>query len=117
MNGKRLGIGIIGSGFNARFHMQAFRAVRDADVLGVWSPNRKNAESAATFARDLDVGKCKPYRSISEMVELVTPTRLASSRWLRPLLLRTACSLTPISKALALPSVAGYLTPHPGPVN
>jgi predicted dehydrogenase len=69
MNGKKLGIGFVGSGFNARFHMQAFRAVRDADVLGVWSPNRKRAESAATYARDLDVGKCKPYRSISEMVD------------------------------------------------
>ena len=36
---RRLGVGFIGSGFNARFHMQAFRGVRDADVLGVWSPN------------------------------------------------------------------------------
>ena len=68
MNGKRLGIGVIGSGFNARFHLQAFRAVRDADILGIWSPNRKNAESAATFAREIDVGRAKPYRSISEMV-------------------------------------------------
>ena len=69
MNGKRLGIGIVGSGFNARFHLQAFRAVRDADVVGIWSPNRKNAESAAAYARDLDVGKARPFRSISEMVD------------------------------------------------
>src|SRR5438445_10543 len=41
---KRLGVGFIGSGFNARFHLQAFQAVRDADVLGVWSPNRQHAE-------------------------------------------------------------------------
>jgi predicted dehydrogenase len=68
MNGKRLGVGFVGSGFNARFHMQAFRAVRDADVFGVWSPNRKNAESAATLARELDIGKAKAYRSITEMV-------------------------------------------------
>ena len=40
---RRLGVGFIGSGFNARFHMQGFRSVRDADVLGVWSPNKKNA--------------------------------------------------------------------------
>ena len=33
-DGRRLGIGIIGSGFNARFHLQAFTAVRDADILG-----------------------------------------------------------------------------------
>ncbi len=65
---KRLGVGFIGSGFNARFHMQAFRGVRDADVLGVWSPNQKNAASAAELARDLDVGAAKPYASIAEMV-------------------------------------------------
>ncbi len=64
----RLGVGFIGSGFNARFHMQGFRAVRDADVLGVWSPNTKNAASAAALARTLDVGDAKTYRSISDMV-------------------------------------------------
>ena len=31
MASKRLGVGFIGSGFNTRFHMQAFTAVRDAD--------------------------------------------------------------------------------------
>src|SRR5256885_13650682 len=69
MNDKRLGVGFVGSGFNARFHMQGFRAVRDADVLGVWSPNRKNAESAAHLARTLEIGSAKAYRTISEMVD------------------------------------------------
>ena len=59
--GRRLGIGFIGSGFNARFHMQAFRAVRDADVLGVWSPTARNAAAAAELARRLDVGDARPY--------------------------------------------------------
>ncbi|PHX64872.1 MAG: dehydrogenase [Gemmatimonadetes bacterium] len=68
MSSPRLGIGFIGSGFNARFHMQGFRHVRDADVLGVWSPNAKNAASAAAYARELDLGDCKSYRSITEMV-------------------------------------------------
>ncbi len=68
MSGQRLGIGFIGSGFNARFHMQAFRCVRDADVLGVWSPNQKNAAAAARYARELDVGEAKAYRSITAMV-------------------------------------------------
>jgi predicted dehydrogenase len=65
---RRLGVGFIGSGFNARFHMQAFRGVREADVLGVWSPNKKNAASAAQLARDLDVGQAQPYSSIGAMV-------------------------------------------------
>jgi predicted dehydrogenase len=68
MSSPRLGIGFIGSGFNARFHMQGFRHVRDADVLGVWSPNAKNAASAAAYARELDLGDCKAYGSITEMV-------------------------------------------------
>jgi predicted dehydrogenase len=68
MSGQRLGIGFIGSGFNARFHMQAFRCVRDADVLGVWSPNQKNAAAAARYARELDVGEAKGYKSITAMV-------------------------------------------------
>jgi predicted dehydrogenase len=63
-----LGIGFVGSGFNARFHIQAFTGVRDADVRGVWSPNPKNAKSTAAFARDAGVGEARPYRSITEMV-------------------------------------------------
>jgi predicted dehydrogenase len=66
--GKRLGVGFVGSGFNTRFHIQAFRAIRDADVRGVWSPNRERSESAAALARELDVGACKAYGSITEMV-------------------------------------------------
>lgn len=68
MSSRRLGIGFIGSGFNARFHIQAFQAIRDADVLGVWSPNAKNARSAAKLARTLDVGQAKAYKSIAAMV-------------------------------------------------
>ncbi len=64
----RLGIGIIGSGFNARFHLQAFVGVRDADVIGLWSPNQTNAAAAAEVARRLEVGPARVYRSIAEMV-------------------------------------------------
>ncbi len=66
--GKRLGVGFVGSGFNARFHLLAFQSVRDADVLGVWSPNHKHAQDMASVARKLDVGEAKPYRSLAEMV-------------------------------------------------
>jgi predicted dehydrogenase len=65
----RLGVGMVGSGFNARFHILAFQAVRDADIRGVYSPTRSNAESAAAYARSLDVGSTKAYTSITEMVE------------------------------------------------
>lgn len=66
---QRLGVGFIGSGFIARFHFQSWQAVREADVLGVWSPNSDHAESAAALVRDLRVGEAKAYGSITEMVE------------------------------------------------
>ncbi|MEY4167074.1 MAG: hypothetical protein RIR52_898 [Acidobacteriota bacterium] len=65
---KRLGVGFIGSGFMTRFHIRSFVAVRDADILGVWSPNRKNADEAAGLARSLGVGDCRSYSTIGEMV-------------------------------------------------
>ena len=68
MSGERLGVGIVGSGFIARFHLQAFAAVRDADVRGVWSPTAAHAEAAAAHARRLDVGEARAYASIADMV-------------------------------------------------
>src|SRR5688572_13881213 len=68
MTSKRLGVGFVGSGFNAKFHMLGWIGVRDGDVLGVWSPNRSNAEAAAAYARKLDVGNAKAYATITDMV-------------------------------------------------
>jgi predicted dehydrogenase len=69
MSSPRLNVAFIGSGFNTQFHLRAWRGVRDADVVGIWSPNEKNVTNAVKLARSLDVGPdCKPYRSISEMV-------------------------------------------------
>ena len=67
-NTKKLGVGFIGSGFITRFHIESFIAVRDADVLGVWSPNQTHAEEAAALARRLRVGEARAFSSIEEMV-------------------------------------------------
>lgn len=64
----RLGVGFIGSGFITRFHIRSWEAVRDADVRGVYSPTRANAEDAAALARALRVGDAKAFGSIEEMV-------------------------------------------------
>ncbi len=66
--GKRLGIGFIGSGFITKFHIKSFVAVRDADINGVWSPNKKHAEETAALARSLRVGNAQAFRTIEEMV-------------------------------------------------
>jgi len=68
MGKDRLGIGIIGSGFNARFHLKAFVGVRDADIRGIWSPNANNSADAANLAHSLEVGEPKLYASIGDMV-------------------------------------------------
>lgn len=67
MANKRLGIGFIGSGFIAKFHVQSFVAVRDADILGVWSPHRERAQEAADLAHSLRLGNCRAFDSIEEM--------------------------------------------------
>ena len=68
MGKQRLGVGFIGSGFNARFHIRGWVGVRDADVRGVWSTNRGRAEEAAALARSLRVGEARAFASIEEMV-------------------------------------------------
>ena len=42
--------------------------MRDADVLGVFSPNKQHAEDAAALARRRDVGNAKAYDSIAAMI-------------------------------------------------
>jgi predicted dehydrogenase len=66
---RRLGVGFIGSGFITRFHIRSWQAVRDADVRGVWSPNRARAEEAAALARELRVGDATAFESIEAMVQ------------------------------------------------
>ena len=64
----RLGVGFIGSGFMTRFHIRSWEAVRDADIRGIYSPTRANAEDAAALARSLRVGDAKAFDSIEAMV-------------------------------------------------
>jgi predicted dehydrogenase len=51
-----------------RFHIKSWEAVRDADIRGIYSPTRANAEEAAQLARSLRVGEARAYGSIEEMV-------------------------------------------------
>lgn len=68
MAGGRLGVGFIGSGFNAQFHARGWVGVRDADILGFWSPNEEHRAGAAALARELEVGDARPFASIGDMV-------------------------------------------------
>jgi predicted dehydrogenase len=66
---RRLGVGFIGAGFNSLFHIKSWVGVRNADVLGVTSRTFEKAEKAAKLARELGVGECKAYKSVSDMVK------------------------------------------------
>jgi predicted dehydrogenase len=68
MTSKRLGVGIVGAGFNGRFHVRAWTGVRDADILAVYDPDRAAAEEAAALARRLGVGAARVAGSIADMV-------------------------------------------------
>ena len=52
---ERLGIGIVGGGFVAGFHIRSFEAVRNADIRGVVSRTRDTATNAAALVKDLGV--------------------------------------------------------------
>jgi predicted dehydrogenase len=72
MNGNapiaNLRIGMIGSGFIARFHLQALQSVRHVTVTGVYSPTAANRESLAAFANALELGPCRAFASLEAML-------------------------------------------------
>jgi len=65
---KRLGVGIIGGGFVAKFHIRSWVGVRDADILGIVDLNEETARAALALIKKLNVGEAKAYKSITEMV-------------------------------------------------
>ena len=67
MTNKRLGVGIIGGGFIANFHIKSWVGVRDADILGVMDIDQDRAAATASLARKLHVGEADPYKSVTAM--------------------------------------------------
>lgn len=63
-----LRVGFIGSGFIAHFHLQAMLGVRNVQVSGVWSPTPAHREACAAAANDKDLGPCRAFDSIEDMV-------------------------------------------------
>jgi len=68
MKKKNLGIGFVGGGFIARFHIRSWPGVRGADILGVFDPDSQRAKEACSLARSLDVGEARPFASVTAMV-------------------------------------------------
>lgn len=65
---ERLGVGLVGSGFMTRFHIQSFVGVRDADITAICSRNERTAAEAAALCRELGVGEPKVYTDLRAFV-------------------------------------------------
>jgi predicted dehydrogenase len=65
---RRLGVGVIGAGFNGRFHIRAWTGVRDADIVAVLDRTEAKAAEAAALARRLGVGEPRVFTSVAAMV-------------------------------------------------
>src|SRR5471032_3054488 len=64
---ERLRIGMIGSGFIARFHLRALLAVRHVSVSAVYSPTRANREALAREANAMELGPCRAFDSLEAL--------------------------------------------------
>ena len=63
-----LRIGLIGSGFIAKFHLQALLSVRHATVAGVYSPTAAHRKALAAEANALELGPCRAFLSLEAML-------------------------------------------------
>lgn len=69
MSADNLGVGIVGAGFIARFHVRSWQSIRDSDIVGVASRTLDNAEKLARFAEEIGVGRdVSAYADIAALV-------------------------------------------------
>lgn len=68
MTNARLGVGFVGSGFVAGFHVRGWPAIRDADITGVYSRNPATARELADTCRRLEVGDPGTFDDLRAMV-------------------------------------------------
>ena len=69
MKKERLGVGFVGAGFIARFHIQSWIGVRDADITAICDCSSTSALEAQKLCEKLNVGKPRVYTEISKMVQ------------------------------------------------
>jgi predicted dehydrogenase len=63
-----LGIGFIGAGFSARFHLRGLVGVRGAEVVAVYSRTEKGAKEFSALSEELGLGRPRVYRDLHEML-------------------------------------------------
>ena len=66
---KTLRIGMIGAGFIARFHLEAFVGVRNCAITGVYSPTKESRTALAARANELGLGPCTAHGSLDKLIK------------------------------------------------
>jgi len=64
----KLGVGFIGSGFAARFHILGWVGVRNAEITAIYNIRERSARELASLAEQLGVGKPKVYTDLHAML-------------------------------------------------
>ncbi|MFD2261991.1 Gfo/Idh/MocA family protein [Lacibacterium aquatile] len=65
---QTLRIGLVGSGFIARFHLTSMVGVRNVEVAGIYSRSADKRESCAAYANELGLGPAKAFDSLEAML-------------------------------------------------
>jgi ornithine cyclodeaminase/alanine dehydrogenase-like protein (mu-crystallin family) len=78
-------LAILGSGVQARSHVEALRLVRQFGEIRVWSPNKPHAEQ---FAKEIDAKVMSPEAAVRDADVIVTATSskmsILQGKWLKP---------------------------------
>jgi predicted dehydrogenase len=65
---KKLGIGFIGSGFVANFHVKGWTGIRNSEITAIYNYRAASANRLSKTVDDLGVGKPKVYTNLREML-------------------------------------------------
>ncbi|MCS7110876.1 MAG: Gfo/Idh/MocA family oxidoreductase [Ignisphaera sp.] len=65
---ERLGVGILGAGFVAKFHLRAFANIRGIDVVAIYSRTLERARDAAAYAEQLGLGRPKAVDDVWDVL-------------------------------------------------
>jgi len=78
-------LAILGSGVQARSHLEALQLVRQFEEIRVWSPNKPHAEQ---FAKEIGAKVISPEAAVRDADVIVTATSstvpILQGKWLKP---------------------------------
>ncbi|MEM0006488.1 MAG: Gfo/Idh/MocA family oxidoreductase, partial [Ignisphaera sp.] len=66
---ERLGIGILGAGFVARFHLRAYAKIRNNDVVAIYSRTYEKSKELALYSEQLGLGRPRVYDNVWDLLK------------------------------------------------